>query len=216
MPHFIFYKQVVTFSILHFILYILLARSLPVWPDCPYDELVTGRGSIRHLFRALDSRSVKIASFHIRALMPNAPMLESPESYCSWVDLQPFYAHLHINNVPLILVAFKHIASLANSMPLRLLLLIHPFLTSPNLNGAFSGKPVSLQQLERFTDVPFITKYPDVWSQVLKDCLLESVSAGTISKAIFSLDFPSWPLRRSYLSTIQLIASIMLGVWHAY
>ncbi|KAI9491831.1 hypothetical protein BDB00DRAFT_749041, partial [Zychaea mexicana] len=56
----------------------------------------------------------------------------------------------------------------------------------------------------------------EVWSQVLEDCLLVSVSLDTISKAIFSLDLPSWPIRNSPLSEVQLIAGVLLGVWRTH
>ena len=50
------------------------------------EELYTGRNSIIHLFRALDSGEALMANFLARALLPGAPVLESEGFYLGSVD----------------------------------------------------------------------------------------------------------------------------------
>ena len=70
-------------------------------------ELATGRNSILHLFRSLDSGDALIAAFLARTLLPGAPVLESADFYLGRVDLQLFYLRLNVNNTPLHLSSTK-------------------------------------------------------------------------------------------------------------
>ncbi|KAI7851778.1 hypothetical protein BDC45DRAFT_571648 [Circinella umbellata] len=64
-------------------------------------ELTIDQNSILHLFCALDSGDVLIADFLARALLPDAPVLDSADFYIGRVDVQPFYNRLNIDHIPL-------------------------------------------------------------------------------------------------------------------
>ncbi|KAI9488276.1 hypothetical protein BDB00DRAFT_750501, partial [Zychaea mexicana] len=55
-----------------------------------------------------------------------------------------------------------------------------------------------------------------VWQSVIQDCVLLPVHRTMIFDAIFFLVIPRWGLHRSWLSPIQLLTGILVGIWRVH
>ncbi|KAI7848184.1 hypothetical protein BDC45DRAFT_541297 [Circinella umbellata] len=178
--------------------------------QCTCNKFYTGRNTIIHLFHALNSGSVLIANFLGRALLPGAPVLQSPV---------PEVIVLLVNKLPLLLPSTILIILLFPNQNRFFLEILDIICCMNNLMVHFACLLCALRDLRLDTVSHFLFSYQYKWyilQHVLQDYTLTNVMQKTVFASIFSLDMPRWDLSHSPLSPIQLIAGAMVGVWCAH